>query len=436
MTALPLTDIERNCVSLCESAASAEELNRACFCLGVDAQALQHQLESELGANGLPRALADSHPHLFSALPVFVSPRHLEQTASVVAAIEAVTATPAWRAAVLAWAPPIARFDPGSPGGILGLDFHFDAAGPRLIEINTNPGGVLLNALLGRAQRACVPHLVLAPRERDDIETQVLQSLLSEWQQQRGDRALRFVAIVDAAPEAQYLYPEFLLFRALFERHGLRAEICDPARLTRAHGQLWLGEHPVDLVYNRLTDFGLSEPAHAVLRAAYLAREVALTPHPHAHARYADKRNLILLGDRAWLRASGIETQVVDTLAAAVPRTELLTPENRDALWARRRELFFKPAAGYGSKHSYRGDKLTRRVWDEISGGTHVAQEVVAPGHRHIEPDSAPLKFDLRCYAYRGQVLLYAARLYQGQTTNFRTQGGGFSPVLTSGVAC
>jgi hypothetical protein len=38
---------------------------------------------------------------------------------------------------------------------------------------------------------------------------------------------------------------------------------------------------------------------------------------------------------------------------------------------------------------------------------------------------------DLRCYAYQGQALLFAARLYQGQTTNFRTPGGGFAPVLT-----
>jgi hypothetical protein len=39
------------------------------------------------------------------------------------------------------------------------------------------------------------------------------------------------------------------------------------------------------------------------------------------------------------------------------------------------------------------------------------------------------LKFDLRNYAYDGAVLGVAARLYQGQTTNFRTPGGGFAPV-------
>jgi hypothetical protein len=38
---------------------------------------------------------------------------------------------------------------------------------------------------------------------------------------------------------------------------------------------------------------------------------------------------------------------------------------------------------------------------------------------------------DVRLYTYAGQLLLSAARLYQGQTTNFRTPGGGFAPVLT-----
>ena len=50
-------------------------------------------------------------------------------------------------------------------------------------------------------------------------------------------------------------------------------------------------------------------------------------------------------------------------------------------MWANRRKLFFKPAAGYGSKAIYRDDKLTRRVWDELRGGSYVAQELVAPAN-------------------------------------------------------
>ena len=37
---------------------------------------------------------------------------------------------------------------------------------------------------------------------------------------------------------------------------------------------------------------------------------------------------------------------------------------------------------------------------------------------------------DLRCYTYAGKIQMMAARLYQGQTTNFRTPGGGFAPVF------
>jgi NADH pyrophosphatase NudC (nudix superfamily) len=57
-----------------------------------------------------------------------------------------------------------------------------------------------------------------------------------------------------------------------------------------------------------------------------------------------------------------------------------------------------------------------------------------APGERAISGgDSAQvLKFDVRNYVYDGQVQSLAARLYQGQTTNFRTPGGGFSPVYVA----
>ena len=51
------------------------------------------------------------------------------------------------------------------------------------------------------------------------------------------------------------------------------------------------------------------------------------------------------------------------------------------------------------------------------------------PGQRVMASDTPALKFDVRDYAYDGAVQWVAARLYQGQTTNFRTPGGGFAPV-------
>lgn len=432
MNPRPNSQIDADCRQACAATSAPEDLNRECFCVSLDRDKLHARLENELGAHGLPLSLADSHPHLFSALPVYVSRRHIEQTARVVSALEAVVALPAYQQAVLAWAPEIARFDPGSPGGLLGLDFHLGPDGARLIEINTNPGGVLLNALLGQAQRLCMPALTQTPTDVAQVESAVSRAMLGEWHQQRGDAATGLIAIVDESPTTQYLYPEFLLFRELFRRQGYSAEICAPEQLLARDNRLYLGDLPVAFVYNRLTDFALQQPASAPLRKAYLEGGVVLSPHPRAHALYADKRNLSVLGDRGFLQASGAAPDTVQVLTEAIPLTRLLTPANRDEMWADRRHLFFKPAAGFGSKASYRGDKLTRRVWDEIAGGPYVAQTIVAPSERHLSAAADPFKVDIRCYAYRGEVLLYAARVYQGQTTNFRTSGGGFAPVLTS----
>src|SRR3546814_20950078 len=66
-------------------------------------------------------------------------------------------ANPRYRQQVLQWAPDSATHEPGSAGGVLGLDFHLTVDGPRLIEVNTNPGGLLLNAVLVDAVPACAP---------------------------------------------------------------------------------------------------------------------------------------------------------------------------------------------------------------------------------------------------------------------------------------
>jgi hypothetical protein len=70
-------------------------------------------------------------------------------------------------------------------------------------------------------------------------------------------------------------------------------------------------------------------------------------------------------------------------------------------------------------------------VWAEIVGGGYVAQAFAAPGERMIKLDGAAeaRKTDVRLFTYDGRILFTAARLYQGQTTNFRTPGGGFAPV-------
>ena len=68
-----------------------------------------------------------------------------------------------------------------------------------------------------------------------------------------------------------------------------------------------------------------------------------------------------------------------------------------------------------------------------ILAGEYVAQALMVPGERVMGVQENPelLKFDLRIYTYDGTAQWTAARMYQGQTTNFRTPGGGFAPVYS-----
>ena len=377
-------------------------------------------------------------PYLFATQPVFVSAMQLQRMTQVMQAVESVVALPAYREPVLAAAPEIARLSASGPrGAFFGYDFHLDQGRLGLIEINTNAGGAMLNAVLARAQRACcagmgamVPTLAGVAA----FEQRIVDMFRHEWRLAGRTRPLVSIAIVDGAPEQQYLYPEFLLFQQLFERHGLRAVIVAPEALEWRDGLLWHGELAIDLVYNRLTDFYLEQAGSSTLREAYVQQGVVLTPHPQAHALYADKRRLALFSDAARLQELGVSQATQQVLVEHVPHTEVVDAADAQRLWDARRGLFFKPVAGFGSRAAYRGDKLTRRVWQDILRGDYVAQAIVAPGQRMVDEHDAvkAMKFDLRAYAYDNAVQWVAARLYQGQTTNFRTPGGGFAPVYST----
>ena len=418
----------------------AEHLNRSCRCIAVDATALAGALETGAATEGLYASILREQPHLFSDTAVFLARRQFDAMQAAVAAVEKVVASPAFRARALAMAPAIAALDFGPRGAFLGYDFHVGPEGPSLIEINTNAGGALLNVALARAQRACcreVRESLSAPGAGEEADAAFLAMFRREWSLQRGDAPLAHVAIVDRDPASQYLHPEFLMFREMFARAGIDATIADPSELVFDGDALRTGGRVVDLVYNRLTDFYFEDGSSAALRAAYEAGAVVVTPGPRAHALYADKRHLALLSDRDALAGMGIDDATIAVLLRSVPETVVLDEANRDALWKERKRFFFKPAGGYGSKAAYRGDKITRGVWDEIAGRSYVAQRIAPPSERTVVVDDreVPLKLDVRCYVYDGAVQLVASRLYQGQTTNFRTEGGGFAPVFTESAA-
>lgn len=366
-------------------------------------------------------AMSDGHRHLFADVPLFITAEQVALMQAVIAAVEQVVASV-----------DADKAQHSALGVFYGYDFHLNAQGAHLIEINTNAGGAFLNALLIGSQRdAGLPGKAVAD---DELEQAFITMFRNEWRLARGDAPLMTVAIVDEQPESQYLYPEFLLAKELFGRAGIAAYIVAPSDLQAREDGLYAAGKKMDLIYNRLTDFSLQQ--HPQFRAAWEKQQVVLTPDPAHYQRYADKRQLALLTDKDYLKAAGVSQSSIDGLLRGVPQTRLVDAADAEHWWTTRKQWFFKPVNGYGGKGAYRGDKVTKRVFEEIMQSDYVAQRLAMPGERVVGVEGvAPqsLKYDVRCYVYDGHIQLVAARLYQGQTTNFRTEGGGFAVVRVLG---
>jgi hypothetical protein len=406
----------------------ADRYNRDCNCSVVDLPRLHRQLDQSLGGVVSSQLFADT--------PVFLDPAQVSEMQRVVEAVESIVDLPRYQRAVLDTAPAIAQAGQRARGVFLGFDFHLSPEGPRLIEINTNAGGAFLNIAARAAHVACcgaADRCLATLPDGPALEARIFEMFLHEWRLARGEMPLRSIAIVDRRPREQFLHPEFLLARKLFAARGIVTEIVDPDELEIRGEQLHARGLPVDLVYNRLTDFYFDDSE--ALRIACLRDLAVVTPHPRAHALYANKANLTLMGDGEIMRSMGASGEAAGVLARCIPATREVSGE-AELWWRNRKDWFFKPSQGFGSRGAYRGEKLTRRVFAELMRGGYLAQRLTPPSERQRSSihGNEVFKVDIRCYAYGGAIQLMAARLYRGQTTNFRTTGGGFAPVYVVGA--
>jgi hypothetical protein len=381
---------------------------------------------TQLLGDDADKVLSGSTLHqFFSNVAVFVPDSDLNQMLAIVQAIEATAALPEYQRKVLSWAPESAHYNPGQAGAFMGFDFHLGKDGPRLIEINTNAGGAFLNSILARAQSKCCGGSVHASWA-ENFDDAVMAQFISEWRAQRGSGQPERIAIIDDAPTEQHLYPEFILAQKLLSKNGIDTVILSSFDVRYESGSLYCDNQRIDMVYNRLVDFGLEAPEHAALRSAWLEGNAVITPNPHTHAMFADKRNLAVMSDQQNLIDWDLSPEHAELLQNGIPHTVRVTARKAESLWQQRRQWFFKPVAGHGSKGVYRGSKLTKSTFARILESEYVAQAFVAPSERMVVVDAERkmLKVDVRLYTYGGSLLLAAARLYQGQTTNLRTLGG------------
>lgn len=363
-----------------------------------------------------------ANPFLFSDSEVALKQHDFSQMQNIIKTIQEIVHTPSYMKMMLTQVPKMnwpVDMEIGPRGVFMGYDFHLTPSGPKLIEVNTNAGGALLN---------------FARQEHDHFmqaQEMIYQMFLQEWRSLHPSKDLKVMAIIDDDPEKQFLYSEFQLMAELHAKFGIKVIITDPSALRLKNNQISYDNLVIDLIYNRLTDFYFEQAHHFILRHAFEHQMTMITPNPWHHAMMAHKLNLVFLTDPGFLESMNISEEKIAVLRNGIPKTFLVTQDNAVNLWRDRKNFFFKPVAGYGSKGVYRGDKLTHRVWEEILQTTYLAQEFCPPATQNVflNNQSLMLKFDVRAYVYQQEIQLLVARLYAGQATNFKTLGGGFAPV-------
>lgn len=291
---------------------------------------------------------------------------------------------------------------PSNYSACMSYDFHINAEGnPELIEINTNAAFLALGLQV-------YEYLNLAPAPFGFNE----EALVKMFQHEAAlaGQELKKICITDDRPEEQRLFIEFLVYKEIFEKYGIACDITDSSEAEKLK--------VVDLIYNRNTDFYLEN--NSELRALFNTK-LNFSPNPYEYFLLADKQRLL-----DWN-----EQTTAEKPASLLPVYDL-GKSDKDAIWQQRKNLFIKPKNSFGSKQAYKAGSVSRKVFEEVFNKNFIAQQLSVPSE--IEATYQDLKqkfkYDLRCFAYKDELQLIVARLYQGQTTNLRTPGGGFAAIV------
>lgn len=301
---------------------------------------------------------------------------------------------------------------PPNYGVSMSYDFHIhqnenQLPSIELIEINTNASFLALGLEMYEFLKLDTH---LNHQISEFSQNELVQMFINE--NKLSNNSTLNLSILDENPIQQKLYLEFLIYQNILRNNNIECMISDISQ-----SQDWENS---SLIYNRYTDFYLQEEKSKKLKDLFNSGSINLTPHPYEYFLLADKERFI-----DWSLQSEI------TPPKSLLATYDLGKTDKEKTWSERKNLFFKPKNAFGSKQVYKGASMSRKVFDEVSNSNFIAQKISPAPEVEFDFDNTlqKYKYDLRCYAYQDQLQLIVARIYQGQTTNLRSAGGGFACV-------
>lgn len=375
----------------------------------------REQLWSRLRAAGIP-GVPDEFSVTFAhqAVPAAV----LAEIDGFIRVFEDVTTRPAWRENVI-----------GSCGHALptqrpevcffsAWDFHLPPEGPwQVIEFNDNGSGLLYAALINESFHALMEPgskaSLEAPPAAADLGRSVRQMVRREAEGFFGAMPRGLFLIVDEpeALERGKFGGEMEMLRELFRGEGWNADVGSTADLDWDGERLRHDGEPVSFIVNRSTDFFLEKEVTRPLREAFLDGGVYVAPNPFTYATRSDKRLLEFLSLPSWDRDLGIEAHEREVLSRHIPETQVLRPDNIDAIVENRDRFVFKPMRSHASRGFLPSARVGRSRLQRLvrRGEGYVAQRKVGRPEIRLD-DGSSVWADLRVWAYRGERVLLSGR--------------------------
>ncbi len=306
--------------------------------------------------------------------------------------------------------PQTADIKSGVPSVLMGYDFHLTLAGPKLIEINNNAGGLYIG------NKRWLP-----------------QPELSEWHEPLTARlchmfpiAWQHIAIMDDNVSQQYMYPEMMAYAALLKNTGRCVYVVNPEDIAVRTDGLYIENVRLDAIYNRHTDFYLASAELAHIRDAYEKGLVQLNPYPRSYALLGDKGRMVDWWNKGFLDEF-LPLEDVHFIRNIVPESRRLQDVDAAVLWPERKQWVFKPAARHGGKGVVLGKAMSRKRFAQLVPEETILQRYVPASTVNLE--EMEFKLDIRLYTHGSKLLALAGRIWQGQLTNFRTKGSGWVPI-------
>jgi hypothetical protein len=238
----------------------------------------------------------------------------------------------------------------------------------------------------------------------------------------------RNIGIMDEDVTRQFMYPEMLAYAELLHMEGRQVVVLSPEDIHLAEDGLHAsgvdGEDlRLDGIYNRHTDFYLENASLAHIRSAYERGLVQLNPHPRSYALLGDKGRMV-----DWWREGFLETilppEEIASIRHIVPETRRLLDMDMETAWTERKAWVFKPAARHGGKGVLLGRAMSRKRFAELDATDTVVQRYVPASS--IELDGVAFRLDIRLFTHGPELVALAGRVWQGQMTNFRSEGSGW----------